>query len=80
MQKLGRVEGESKRVLELNGSHPAVAGLRKLFESDAANPQLESYGRMLYDQALLAEGSKLKDPAGFARRLNELIARSLSSG
>jgi molecular chaperone HtpG len=79
MQKLGRVEEESKRVLELNPAHPAVSGVRALFERDPADPRVESYGRLLYEQAVIAEGSKLKDSAGFARRVNELMARSLGT-
>src|SRR5262245_4306511 len=79
MQKLGRVEEESKRVLELNTVHPAVSGVRALFERDPADPRVESCGRLLYEQAVIAEGSKLKDPAGFARRVNELMARSLGA-
>ncbi|HKB02362.1 MAG TPA: hypothetical protein VKD90_09085, partial [Gemmataceae bacterium] len=49
------------------------------FERDPADPRVESYGRLLYEQAVIAEGSKLKDPAGFARRVNELMARSLGA-
>ena len=79
MQKLGRVEGESKRVLELNPNHPAVAAVKALFEKDPADARVESYGRLLYEQAVIAEGSKLKDPAGFARRLNELMTRALQA-
>ena len=77
MKKLGRVEEESKRVLELNPAHPAVAGLKAAFDKDPADPRVESYGRLLYEEAVIAEGSKLKDPAGFARRVNDLLARSL---
>ena len=78
MKKLGRVEEESKRALELNLTHPVVAGLKSLFDKDPTDPRVESIGRLLYDQAVIAEGSKLKDPAGFARRVNEAIARSLN--
>jgi molecular chaperone HtpG len=77
MQKLGRVEEESKRVLELNPGHPAVAGLKALFDKDPSDSRVEAYGRLLYEQAVIAEGSKVKDPAGFARRVNELMARTL---
>jgi len=77
MQKLGRVEGDSKRVLEVNVAHPAVAALKTLHDQDPADPRIEVYGRLLYEQAVIAEGSKLKDPAGFARRLNEVITSSL---
>ena len=78
MEKLGRVEEESKRVLELNPAHPAVAGLKASFEKNPADPRVEIFGRLLYEQAVIAEGSKLKDPAGFARRVNELLARALA--
>ncbi len=79
LHKLGRLgEGhESKRVLELNGEHPAVAGLRDLYARDANDPRVENYGRLLYEEAVIAEGSKLKDPTAFARRINELIAATL---
>ncbi|HKA06265.1 MAG TPA: molecular chaperone HtpG [Gemmataceae bacterium] len=80
MQKLGRVEGESKRVLEINPNHPAVAAVKAIYDKDPGDPRIESYGRLLYEQAVIAEGSKLKDPAGFARRLNELMTRAASSG
>ena len=33
------------------------------------------YGRLLYDQAVFTEGSKVKDPVGFAQRINELTAK-----
>lgn len=80
MQKLGRAEGESKRVLELNGGHPAVAALRDIYASDPNDARVESYGRLFFEQAVIAEGSKLKDPAGFARRVNELLTRALTKG
>jgi molecular chaperone HtpG len=80
MHKLGRADGDSKRVLELNGSHPAVSALRDIFTNDANDLRIESYGRLLYEQAVIAEGSKLKDPAGFARRVNDLLTRALSNG
>jgi molecular chaperone HtpG len=36
---------------------------------------VEKFARLLYDQALITEGSKVKDPLGFAKRLNELLVR-----
>jgi molecular chaperone HtpG len=45
-------------------------------KGDAAND--EGWSRLLFDQALLAEGGQLEDPAGFVRRLNDmLLAMSL---
>jgi molecular chaperone HtpG len=67
---------ESKRILELNPSHPAVQAVRTLHEKDASDPRVEAYGSLLYDQATVAAGEKLSDPAGFAKRVNDLIAKA----
>jgi molecular chaperone HtpG len=77
MQRMGRTEEMegAKRVLELNPDHSAVQALQRLHAANADDPRVESYGRLFYDQSVLAEGSKLKDPAAFARRINELIAK-----
>ena len=37
--------------------------------------RLKLYGRILYDQALLVEGSEIKDPADFVKKLNRLLTR-----
>ncbi|HEX5270526.1 MAG TPA: molecular chaperone HtpG [Gemmataceae bacterium] len=77
MERMGR-GGEvppSQRVLELNPSHPAVEALQKLHAKDANDARLEKYGRLLYDEALIAEGSRVKDPAALARTVNELLVR-----
>jgi molecular chaperone HtpG len=77
MERMGRGdEGpHQKRILELNGEHPTVAALNELYDKAPEDPRVELYARLLYDQAVLAEGSKVKDPAAFARRINELIAK-----
>jgi molecular chaperone HtpG len=77
MQKFGQSGRREQRVLELNGVHPAVQALNKLHAQHPDDPRIESAGRLLYDQALVAEGSKPKDPAAFARRINELITKTL---
>ena len=59
----------------LNGEHPAVVALLALYEKKPEDPRIEAYGRLLYDQAVIAEGSKVKDPAAFARRINELLVK-----
>jgi molecular chaperone HtpG len=67
--------GEGKRVLELNGGHAAVEALRSLHERAPGDPRLAEYGRLLYEEAVLAEGSKVKDPVAMAKRINELLVR-----
>jgi molecular chaperone HtpG len=77
MERMGR-GGEvppSRRVLELNPSHPAVEALQKLHAKDAGDARLEKYGRLLYDEALIAEGSRVNDPAALARTVNELLVK-----
>jgi molecular chaperone HtpG len=78
MQRMGRgtPPGESKRILELNGEHPAVVAMQKLFEKDRHDARVESFARLLYDQAVIAEGSKVKDPGAFAQRVNELLVKA----
>ncbi len=63
----------SKRILEVNPAHPLVQALEKLLAKDKSDPRLENYARLLYDQAVILEGSKVKDPLTFAQRLNELL-------
>jgi molecular chaperone HtpG len=76
LHRMGRGEEvpTSKRILELNPDDPAVQKLRDLADRDPADPRVESYGRLLYDQAVIAEGSRIQDPAAFAKRINTLIA------
>jgi molecular chaperone HtpG len=80
MQRMGREADvpAAKRILELNPDHPAVNAVHKLFARDSADPRVEKYSRLLYDQAVLAEGSRIKDPVAFAQRINELLVRDAS--
>jgi molecular chaperone HtpG len=55
--------------LELNPEHSLVARLND--EQD--EQRFEDWTRLLFDQALLAEGGQLEDPASFVRRLNDLL-------
>jgi molecular chaperone HtpG len=77
MERMGRGElaAGAKRVLEVNPEHAAIIAMRELHEKEPDDARLEAYARLLYDQAVLAEGSKVKDPSAFARRINELLAR-----
>jgi molecular chaperone HtpG len=67
---------ETKRILELNPEHAAVKSLLGLFEKDPADARVDDFGHLLYEEAVIAEGSKIEDIAGFARRLNELIVKA----
>ncbi|HEY7428117.1 MAG TPA: molecular chaperone HtpG [Gemmataceae bacterium] len=81
MERMGRGEerGPARRILELNGEHPVVRALQQLYEKDAQDPRVESYARLLYDQAVIAEGSRIKDATGFAQRINALLVQSVQN-
>jgi molecular chaperone HtpG len=63
-----RVTG-TKPILEINADHPILQRLKS--ETDEA--RFADWSRILFDQALLAEGGQLDDPAGFVKRLNALM-------
>ncbi|MFV1921773.1 MAG: molecular chaperone HtpG [Methylotenera sp.] len=65
----GQNAPESKPVLEINPAHRLVEKLKA--EKDDA--KFNDYTRVLFDQALLAEGGQLEDPASFVRRVNALL-------
>jgi molecular chaperone HtpG len=77
MQRWGKGDQVAgvKRVLELNPEHPAVLALHAVFEKNAGDPRVQEYARLFFDQAVIAEGSRVKDPAAFARRINELLVK-----
>ena len=56
-------------VLEINPEHPIVTRMKD--ETDGA--RFQDWSHILFDQAMLAEGGHLDDPAGFVKRLNELM-------
>ena len=60
---------KAERVLELNPDHPVFARLKKA----AGTPDFDELCSVLYDEALLIEGFKLDDPAGFAEKINKLL-------
>jgi len=60
-----------KPILEVNGEHPIVAGLKNVDDEE----RITDTAAVLLEQALLVEGIKLNDPADFVKRLNRLLAR-----
>lgn len=73
MKSLNQEAPKSERILELNPKHPLIELMQKLFDKDRSSSKLVAYAEMLYEQALLAEGSKIKDQLLFAKRLNDLM-------
>ena len=79
LERLLKASGQQvpvmKPVLEINPRHPIVERLSS--ESDAS--RFSDWSHILFDQATLAEGGQLDDPATFVKRLNELML-ALSGG
>jgi len=69
LKAAGHAVGATKPTLEINPTHPLVVRLDK--ETD--EKRFGDWSAVLLDQALLAEGGQLEDPAGFVNRLNSLL-------
>jgi len=67
----GQKVPESKPTLELNVGHPLV----KYLENVADEEQFKEFAQVLYEQAALAEGTQLSNPAEYVQRLNRLLVR-----
>jgi molecular chaperone HtpG len=74
----GRAIPKQKRILEVNPQHALLARLRTRFESAPTSPEIGDTIELLYDQALLQEGSAVANPQKFARRLTSLLDKSLT--
>jgi molecular chaperone HtpG len=67
----GQKVPESKPVLELNAGHPIV----KYLDSVGDAEQFKELAQLLFDQASLAEGGQVANPADYVQRLNRLLVR-----
>ena len=67
LKSAGQNVPHAKPILEINPHHPMVQRLKNEVEN------FEEWSHLLFDQALLAEGGQLEDPAAFVKRLNELL-------
>jgi len=69
LKAAGQKAPAAKPIMELNPRHPLVQRLNR--ETEEA--RFGDLAQVLFDQALLAEGGNLEDPAGFVKRLNQLM-------
>ncbi len=71
LKAAGQKAPEMKPILEINPKHPAVQRLK--YEGNDANSRFDDWANLLLEQATLAEGGTLDDPAGFVKRINDLM-------
>ncbi len=69
MKQAGHEMPDTKPALEINPTHP----LLKRMEAETDDERFGEWSSILLDQAILAEGGQLEDPAGFVNRLNKLM-------
>ncbi|WP_353156558.1 molecular chaperone HtpG [Herminiimonas fonticola] len=67
LKAAGQNAPDAKPILEINPDHPLVQRLK--YEE----AKFDDWSNILFDQAMLAEGGNLNDPAGFVKRLNEML-------
>lgn len=68
LKQMGQPVPETKPILEVNPNHPLIQKL------DSAE-QFDDLAQVIFDQALLAEGGQLDDPAAYLKRINTLLMR-----
>ena len=71
LKAAGQKTPESKPTLEINPAHALVERLK----SEKDEMKFNDLAHVLFDQALLAEGGQLNDPASFVKRMNRLLMR-----
>lgn len=67
LKAAGQQAPDTKPILEINPEHPLLARLK----SD--EKRFDEWTNVLFDQAMLAEGGQLNDPASFVKRINQLL-------
>ena len=70
LKAAGQSAPDAKPILEINPAHKLV----KRLETEIADAVFSDLALVLFDQALLAEGGTLNDPASFVKRMNSLIS------
>ena len=79
LKRSGHEVEPSKRTLEVNPGHPLIEKLKALHDETPDDARLASFAHLLLDQAVVAEGSKITDPAAFAKRVNDALLASIGS-
>jgi molecular chaperone HtpG len=69
LKAAGQKVPDAKPILEINPGHLLLKALKP------TDPAFEDWANLLFDQAVLAEGGQLDDPAAFVKRLNGLMLR-----
>ena len=77
LRRSGQAIPPQQRILEINPEHSIVQKLHEIYDDDARKDSVGDYIQILRDQALLADGSNIKDTAAFARRIQKLMTEAV---
>jgi molecular chaperone HtpG len=69
----------SAPILEINPSHALIRALAEQVKAKGAS-SVEDAAQLLLDQAFIIEGEQVPDPAGFARRMADVMAKAFARG
>ena len=75
MKAMGQEVPQSKPILEINTEHPILQNMNARYEKDPKDPELEEWVKLLYEQALIAEGQMVPDPLAYSQRVNKLMIK-----
>ena len=69
LEQAGQAVPENKPTMEINPTHPLVEKM----DNEQDEERFADFANILFDQASLAEGRAIKDPASYVKRLNKLL-------
>lgn len=67
----------STRILELNPYHPLIIKLSEMTADETNKPKIEEIGKILLDQAKVAEGETVSDPSFYAEKISDYILKAI---
>lgn len=78
--KMSNAQGfsEAKKILEINPDHPLINTMQEKLKSGVTRDEFKDWIELLYDQALLSQGSKIRDPRSYNNRFNQFLIKMLA--
>jgi molecular chaperone HtpG len=75
MKAMGQEVTKVKPVFEINPEHPILVNMNNRYEKDPKDTDLEEWTKLLFDQAMIAEGQMVSDPLAYSQRVNKLLSQ-----
>ena len=76
-EAMGQEVPKSKKTLEINPNHKLFTMLNNLYKNKKESEKLENFVKLLYEQALVLEGSKPENPVDFVNRIVDIMSENL---